>query len=279
MSDDPYSPSQVVRQMHRLLHLSPSLHKVDNTFNVTSSDYWNPYTRSLLPLPLILLALALLALAVLSIVQCVAAAGAAGAAGAAEAAGAAGAGAGAEGAGSGSAGAGEGGAGEGGTGGAGGAGAAGAGSAGGADGAGAVGAVGADGAGAGGAGAASRGTLAEARPSPSASPPPRSTPAPQPVASAALVAVLGCELALHVFLRVVHVQQSTALPAHGVFLLLSLLQLLLQTVFGDSPTGIMFPVLQGVLKVRHILLKSLHIQRHLLLKVDLRLFLLHAFPR
>jgi len=93
------------------------------------------------------------------------------------------------------------------------------------------------------------------------------------------VAVLGCELALHVFLRVVHVQQSTALPAHGVFLLLSLLQLLLQTVFGDSPTGIMFPVLQGVLKVRHILLKSLHIQRHLLLKVDLRLFLLHAFPR
>lgn len=71
--NDTYSTSTMVEQMHQLPHLSSSLTTEDNTFDITVDSTWNSYTRSLLPLPLILMALALLSVVVFQCATCCAA--------------------------------------------------------------------------------------------------------------------------------------------------------------------------------------------------------------
>lgn len=48
-----YHTLYVVRQTHRLPHLDENLNTVSNDFGITSDSLWNDYTRSLLPLPII----------------------------------------------------------------------------------------------------------------------------------------------------------------------------------------------------------------------------------
>ncbi len=63
--NDSYAPSFLVRQTHDILHLDASLHRVDNTFNISVNSYLNDYSKSLIPVPAILMSLGLLAIIVL----------------------------------------------------------------------------------------------------------------------------------------------------------------------------------------------------------------------
>eukprot|EP00981_Chlorochromonas_danica_P010259 scaffold3058_cov165-Ochromonas_danica.AAC.50 len=70
VANDSYSPSWIVRQSHNLLHLDSSLKTAGNEFDIFYDNYWNSYTRSLLPIPIICGALGLIALVVFQVSLC-----------------------------------------------------------------------------------------------------------------------------------------------------------------------------------------------------------------
>lgn len=51
--ENSYSLSWIVRQSHHLLHLGPDLKKASNQFDLSYGNYWNDYSRSLLPFPIL----------------------------------------------------------------------------------------------------------------------------------------------------------------------------------------------------------------------------------
>lgn len=53
-SDSSYEPIALVRQMHRLPHLTMRLEPHDHEFDIDYDSQWNSYTQSLLPLPIII---------------------------------------------------------------------------------------------------------------------------------------------------------------------------------------------------------------------------------
>lgn len=65
-----YTAIGAVQFTHQILHLSPSLHEVSNTFNITYDNYYNEYTRSLLPIPILCGALGILALFIFQFALC-----------------------------------------------------------------------------------------------------------------------------------------------------------------------------------------------------------------
>jgi hypothetical protein len=67
-----YSPSDLVRHMHGVPHIKPGkgLHRTDNTFGMSDGVYWNSYTQSLLPLPIIIAIIGTLALFSLGVAFC-----------------------------------------------------------------------------------------------------------------------------------------------------------------------------------------------------------------
>ena len=60
----------LVRQFHLTLHLDSSLKPVSNDFGITDGSFWNDYSRSLLPVPVIILSLGLLSISLLLIGLC-----------------------------------------------------------------------------------------------------------------------------------------------------------------------------------------------------------------
>jgi hypothetical protein len=65
-----YTPQNIVEQMHQVPHLTGSLKATDNTFGITYDSTSNDYTKSLLPLPLLCMALALLAVIIFQCATC-----------------------------------------------------------------------------------------------------------------------------------------------------------------------------------------------------------------
>lgn len=75
MSDDDaspadYEPLEIVRSMHSLPHLNARLQRQSNDFDIDHDELFNSYTQSLLPLPIIIGALAILVLLVYHIYLC-----------------------------------------------------------------------------------------------------------------------------------------------------------------------------------------------------------------
>jgi hypothetical protein len=68
--DDDYTPSAIIRGMHRVPHLDHDLQKDDNNFAVTYEDRWNDYSWSVLPMPIICGSIGLLVLAFVILYQC-----------------------------------------------------------------------------------------------------------------------------------------------------------------------------------------------------------------
>jgi hypothetical protein len=63
-----YSPSDLVRQMHECPHfnlVNNHLERADNQFGMYDGNYWNNYSRSLLPLPIIIASIGTLAVLIL----------------------------------------------------------------------------------------------------------------------------------------------------------------------------------------------------------------------
>ncbi len=67
MSQNDYSPSRLVTSTHNILHLNSRLQSASHTFNITHGSYWNDYTKSLLPIPIICATLGVLAILTLQI--------------------------------------------------------------------------------------------------------------------------------------------------------------------------------------------------------------------
>lgn len=70
MSNTSYTPSDIVKRMHEVLHLDSSLSEVSNQFDITTDSTWNDYTKSLLPIPIICMAIGLLAVLIFQISSC-----------------------------------------------------------------------------------------------------------------------------------------------------------------------------------------------------------------
>jgi len=70
MSNTSYSPSDIVKRMHEVLHLDSGLSEVSNQFDITTDSTWNNYTKSLLPIPIICMAIGLLAVIIFQISSC-----------------------------------------------------------------------------------------------------------------------------------------------------------------------------------------------------------------
>lgn len=65
-----YNPIKLVKECHQILHLNNHLEIVSNNFGMYYNDYWNDYTKSLIPLPGIIAWIGVLALFILIISLC-----------------------------------------------------------------------------------------------------------------------------------------------------------------------------------------------------------------
>lgn len=69
-SNDTYSPGYLVRTMHRTLHLDSSLQPISNDFNISYDSLLNDYSKSLVPVPVICMALGMIAVVCLQLALC-----------------------------------------------------------------------------------------------------------------------------------------------------------------------------------------------------------------
>jgi hypothetical protein len=69
-TNNSYTRQDIIEQVHEVPHLNSKLVEVSSTFDITPDSTWNEYTKSLLPMPLICLAIALLSVLVFQCTAC-----------------------------------------------------------------------------------------------------------------------------------------------------------------------------------------------------------------